>query len=41
MTINRYNKSFVYLEESKNVTKNEKSIKKTNLIRWETKILKI
>ena len=27
MTITRYNKSFVYLEESKNVTKNEMKIK--------------
>ena len=27
MTITSYNKSFVYLEESKNVTKNEMKIK--------------
>ena len=27
MTINRYNKNFVYLEETKNLTKNEMKIK--------------
>ena len=27
MTITRYNKNFVYLEETKNVTKNEMKVK--------------
>ena len=47
MTITRYNKNFVYLEETKNLTKNEmktkeyKDTKKINLVSLETKILKI
>ena len=45
MTIARNNKNFVYLEETKNLTKNEmkrqKGTQKTNLVGWEIKILKI
>ena len=44
MTINRYDKNFVYLEETKNLTKNEmkiKEYKEDKWVGWETKILKI
>ena len=44
MTITRYNENFVNLDETKNLTKmkrRQKSTKNTNLLSWETKILKI
>ena len=44
MTMARYNKNFVYLEETKNLRKKwneDEKVKKTNIVGWETKISKI